>query len=80
MAELRVRVLVDVRLDLIPKALVIAHLLARRADGNKPTQRLNIRQGRLELDQDLLAIFIAFLLLGDHIVKLFIGLLEIGCA
>lgn len=65
MAEVRVRVLADVCLDLVPVAIVVADLLAVSADGQQAAQGLDLRQRVLEVMDKLLALLLDSLALGN---------------
>ncbi len=53
MRELGVGVTLDVGLDLLPVVLVVADLLAVRADREEPLELLHPRQGLLELSHPI---------------------------
>jgi len=51
--ERGIRALRNICLDFVPVSLVVAYLLAMRADGKKAVQGLHLRQGRLQFTDEL---------------------------
>src|SRR5207247_2227384 len=65
-AELRLRMLADIHLDFIPIAVVVAHLLARRADRQQPAQHFDLPEGVLKFTKQAVLLLLR-LSQGSHV-------------
>src|SRR2546426_2507103 len=65
-AELRLRMLADIHLDFIPIAVVVAHLLARRADRQQPAQHFDLPEGVLKFTKQAVSLLLR-LSQGSHV-------------
>src|SRR6266540_2764856 len=72
MREFRLSMGMEVAFELIPVARIVTNLLTRRADRYQATQGLDVRQGLLELANQLLTLGLSALPLGDLLLQLLI--------